>query len=86
MTGSKVKPAIPTGCSFNLDATPIYLSIATIFLAHQRRPLVRPELTVLGVLMLTSKGAAGLEEDTPILPQPLAISEQPTCYPIADSR
>ena len=109
MTGSNVKPAIPTRCSFNLDATPIYLSIATIFLAHQRRPLVRPELTVLGVLMLTSKGAAGvtssgsivlastsarafdaeqnrralagdvrLKEDAPILPQPLAISEQPT--------
>ncbi len=145
---------VPTGYSFNLDGTSIYLSMATIFLAQVSGVdlSLGQELTVLGVLMLTSKGAAGvtgsgfivlastlsamkiipvesialllgvdrfmsearaivnligngvatvviaksehafdaeqnrralsgdvrLEEDTPILPQPSAISEQPT--------
>jgi aerobic C4-dicarboxylate transport protein len=51
---------IPTGYSFNLDGTTIYLSMAVIFLAqafHKELSLTE-QLTVIGVLMLTSKGAA----------------------------
>jgi aerobic C4-dicarboxylate transport protein len=53
---------IPTGYSFNLDGTSIYLSMATIFLAQVSGVTLTlgQELTVLGVLMLTSKGAAGV--------------------------
>lgn len=53
---------IPTGYSFNLDGTTIYLSMATIFLAqvfHIDLSLTQ-ELTIIGILMLTSKGAAGV--------------------------
>lgn len=51
---------IPTGYSFNLDGTTIYLSMATIFLAQafQKDLSLTEQLTVVGVLMLTSKGAA----------------------------
>jgi aerobic C4-dicarboxylate transport protein len=53
---------VPTGYSFNLDGTSIYLSMATIFLAQVSGVTLSlgQELTVLGVLMLTSKGAAGV--------------------------
>jgi aerobic C4-dicarboxylate transport protein len=53
---------VPTGYSFNLDGTSIYLSMATIFLAQVSGVdlTLGQELTVLGVLMLTSKGAAGV--------------------------
>jgi aerobic C4-dicarboxylate transport protein len=53
---------VPTGYSFNLDGTSIYLSMATIFLAQVSGVdlSLGQELTVLGVLMLTSKGAAGV--------------------------
>jgi aerobic C4-dicarboxylate transport protein len=53
---------IPTGYSFNLDGTSIYLSMATVFLAQVSGVdlTLGQELTVLGVLMLTSKGAAGV--------------------------
>ena len=53
---------VPTGYSFNLDGTSIYLSMATIFLAQVSgvNLTLGQELTVLGVLMLTSKGAAGV--------------------------
>ncbi len=53
---------IPTGYSFNLDGTTIYLSMATIFLAqvfHIDLSLGQ-ELTIIGILMITSKGAAGV--------------------------
>lgn len=51
---------IPTGYSFNLDGTTIYLSMATIFLAQafHKDLSITEQLTVVGVLMLTSKGAA----------------------------
>jgi aerobic C4-dicarboxylate transport protein len=51
---------IPTGYSFNLDGTTIYLSMAVIFLAQAFQvPLsLTQQITVIGVLMLTSKGAA----------------------------
>jgi aerobic C4-dicarboxylate transport protein len=51
---------IPTGYSFNLDGTTIYLSMAVIFLAQAFQvPLsLTQQVTIIGVLMLTSKGAA----------------------------
>jgi aerobic C4-dicarboxylate transport protein len=53
---------IPTGYSFNLDGTTIYLSMASIFLAQAFHiPLtLGQQLTIIGILMLTSKGAAGV--------------------------
>ena len=59
---SVVGLVIPTGYSFNLDGTSIYLSMATIFLAQVYDvPLsLRQQLGILAVLMVTSKGAAGV--------------------------
>ena len=53
---------IPTGYSFNLDGTSIYLSMATIFIAQVYKVdlSITQQLTLLGILMLTSKGAAGV--------------------------
>lgn len=53
---------VPMGYSFNLDGTSIYLSMATIFLAQVYNvPLsLGQQLTILAVLMVTSKGAAGV--------------------------
>ena len=53
---------IPTGYSFNLDGTSIYLSMAAIFIAQVYRVdlTIVQQLTLLGILMLTSKGAAGV--------------------------
>ncbi|MEO5582980.1 MAG: cation:dicarboxylase symporter family transporter [Saprospiraceae bacterium] len=53
---------VPTGYSFNLDGTTIYLSMAVIFLSQVYQVHLTPGqmLTVIGVLMLTSKGAAGV--------------------------
>ena len=59
---SVVGLVIPTGYSFNLDGTSIYLSMAAIFLAQLYNIHLSPGelLTILLVLMLTSKGAAGV--------------------------
>lgn len=59
---SVVGLVVPTGYSFNLDGTSIYLSMATIFLAQVYHvPLsLAQQLTILAVLMVTSKGAAGV--------------------------
>lgn len=59
---SVVGLVVPTGYSFNLDGTTIYLSMAVIFLAqvYQVHLTSGQMLTVIGVLMLTSKGAAGV--------------------------
>ncbi|MDE3252878.1 MAG: C4-dicarboxylate transporter DctA [Bacteroidota bacterium] len=53
---------IPTGYSFNLDGTTIYLSMATIFLAQVFNIdlSLTQELTIIGILLITSKGAAGV--------------------------
>ena len=53
---------VPTGYSFNLDGTSIYLTMATIFLAqvYGKHLGLGEQLAVLGVLMVTSKGAAGV--------------------------
>jgi aerobic C4-dicarboxylate transport protein len=59
---SVVGLVVPTGYSFNLDGTTIYLSMAVIFLAQVFNiPLnLNQMLTIIGILMVTSKGAAGV--------------------------
>jgi aerobic C4-dicarboxylate transport protein len=59
---SVVGLVIPAGYSFNLDGTSIYLSMATLFIAQAFgvELTIAQQLTVLGVLMVTSKGAAGV--------------------------
>ena len=59
---SVVGLVIPTGYSFNLDGTSIYLTMAAVFVAqatNTRLTLIQT-LTILGVLLLSSKGAAGV--------------------------
>jgi len=53
---------IPAGYSFNLDGTSIYLSMSMIFLAQAAKVdlTIWQELTIIGILMITSKGAAGV--------------------------
>jgi aerobic C4-dicarboxylate transport protein len=53
---------IPTGYSFNLDGTSIYLSMAIIFLAQvfDIEFSMAQQLTIFGILLITSKGAAGV--------------------------
>jgi len=53
---------IPTGYSFNLDGTCIYLVMATVFLAQATNThlSISQQLGILGVLLITSKGAAGV--------------------------
>jgi aerobic C4-dicarboxylate transport protein len=53
---------VPTGYSFNLDGTSIYLTIAAIFVAQATNTPLSwgQQLTILGVLLLTSKGAAAV--------------------------
>ncbi len=59
---SVVGLVIPAGYSFNLDGTTIYLSMSVIFLAQVFHiPLtLMQQLTIIGILMITSKGAAGV--------------------------
>ena len=53
---------IPTGYSFNLDGTNIYMTLATLFLAQATNtPLtLTQELGILAIAMITSKGASGV--------------------------
>ena len=59
---STVGLVIPTGYSFNLDGTSIYLTMAAVFIAQATNtPMtLMQEVTLLAVLLLTSKGAAGI--------------------------
>jgi aerobic C4-dicarboxylate transport protein len=59
---SVVGLVVPTGYSFNLDGTTIYLSMAVIFLAqiYGVHLTFSQMLTIIGILMVTSKGAAGV--------------------------
>ncbi|ATH94428.1 glutamate:protein symporter [Bacillus glycinifermentans] len=59
---SVVGLVIPTGYSFNLDGTSIYLSMAVVFLAQVFGIdlSIGQQITIILVLMLTSKGAAGV--------------------------
>jgi aerobic C4-dicarboxylate transport protein len=53
---------VPTGYSFNLDGTNIYMTMAALFVAQATNTdlTLGQELTILGVAMLTSKGASGI--------------------------
>ncbi len=53
---------IPTGYSFNLDGTSIYLTMAAVFIAQatNTQMTIMQQVTLLAVLLLTSKGAAGV--------------------------
>ena len=59
---SVVGLVVPTGYSFNLDGTNIYMTLATLFIAQALGvPLdFGQQLTIIGVAMLTSKGATGV--------------------------
>jgi aerobic C4-dicarboxylate transport protein len=59
---SVVGVAIPAGYSFNLDGTAVYLAIATVFIAQATNtPLgLSRQLMLLALLLITSKGAAGV--------------------------
>jgi len=59
---SVVGLVVPTGYSFNLDGTTIYLSMSVIFLAQvfNVELSISQMLTIIGILMVTSKGAAGV--------------------------
>ncbi|WP_214071384.1 C4-dicarboxylate transporter DctA [Mucilaginibacter sp. dw_454] len=59
---SVVGLVIPAGYSFNLDGTTIYLSMSVIFLAQVFHvPLsIEQQLGIIAILMITSKGAAGV--------------------------
>ncbi len=59
---SVVGLVIPTGYSFNLDGTCIYLTMAAVFLAQATNTELTfsQELGLIGILLLTSKGAAGV--------------------------
>ena len=59
---SVVGLVVPAGYSFNLDGTAIYLSIATVFIAQATNtPLtIAQQLALLALLLITSKGAAGV--------------------------
>ncbi len=59
---SVVGPVIPTGYSFNLDGTSIYLTMAAVFIARATNSYmdIFHQITLLVVLLLSSKGAAGV--------------------------
>jgi len=59
---STVGLVIPTGYSFNLDGTSIYLTMAAVFIAQATNTPMSliQQVTLLAVLLLTSKGAAGV--------------------------
>ena len=59
---STVGLVIPTGYSFNLDGTSIYLTMAAVFIAQatNTQMTLTQQITLLAVLLLTSKGAAGV--------------------------
>ena len=59
---SVVGLVVPAGYSFNLDGTTIYLSMATLFLAqvYNVHLSISQDLTIIGILFITSKGAAGV--------------------------
>jgi aerobic C4-dicarboxylate transport protein len=59
---STVGLVIPTGYSFNLDGTSIYLTMAAVFVSQAiNQPMtLTQQITLLAVLLLTSKGAAGV--------------------------
>jgi len=53
---------VPTGYSFNLDGTTIYMTLATLFLAQATTThlTIWPELGILGIAMITTAGSSGV--------------------------
>lgn len=53
---------VPTGYSFNLDGSTIYLAMCVLFIAQAYSvPIdITHQITILGILLITSKGAAGV--------------------------
>src|SRR3954454_3964704 len=73
---SVVGLVVPTGYSFNLDGTNIYMTLATLFIAQALGfdLTFGQQLTILLVAMLTSKGASGITGAGFIsMPEPLAV-------------
>ena len=67
---------IPTGYSFNLDGTAIYLTMAAVFIAQacDVNMTIMQQVTLLAVLLLTSKGAAGVTARASLCwPQPFPL-------------
>ena len=60
---SVVGLVVPTGYSFNLDGTNIYMTMAALFIAQATNThlTLMQQLTILGVAVLTSKGASGVQ-------------------------
>ncbi len=71
---SVVGLVVPTGYSFNLDGTSIYLTMAAVFIAQATNTdmTLTQQLTLLAVLLLTSKGAAGVTGSGFIVHVPVA--------------
>ena len=65
---SVVRLVVPTGYSFNLDGTAIYLTMAALFVAQAMDVPLTPgdEIRLMLVLLLTSKGAAGVTGSVPV--------------------
>lgn len=59
---STVGLVVPTGYSFNLDGAAIYLSLAALYIAQATNTdlSIGQQLGLLGIMLLTSKGAAGV--------------------------
>jgi Na+/H+-dicarboxylate symporter len=53
---------MPTGFSFNMDGTAIYMTMAVLFMAHATNTdlTIGHQLTILLIMLFTSKGAAGV--------------------------
>ena len=85
---SVVGLVIPTGYSFNLDGTSIYLTMAAVFIAQATdTPMtLMQQITLLAVLLLTSKGAAGRHtvqtRNVPRGKRVSAVSAGRLCWPL----
>jgi len=54
---------VPTGYTFNADGTSLYMTLAALFVAQATNThlTIFQQLTILGVALLTSKGASGVQ-------------------------
>jgi Na+/H+-dicarboxylate symporter len=81
---SVVGLVVPSGYSFNLDGTNLYLTMAALFVAQALNIelTLTQQLTMLGVAMLTSKGASGVT-GAGFIPLAATLAVVPT-IPVAD--
>src|SRR5258708_39911781 len=83
---SVVGLVVPTGYSYNLDGTNIYMTLATLFLAQATNThlTIWQALGILGIAIITSKGASGVTGAGFItLPAPLSTVPDIPIQPIA---